>query len=233
MKVFQILVLIFGLTVVGNAQLDCGWGIKLYVRGKSEKIIQNPKIKLIGSNVPHYYSTDNYHFWGEGMGTGVHGEFLLKVSADGYKNFEQIVKFPHCDIQILELRLKPENSIDNAVLERLTRLSGSITNQINKRIEGIKIVLTNKNGKRFENLAESGGYNFEIESGEYSIEFIEANNSLLTKVDKIKFEKETTTLNVLMKSDKSLSEQKTDLVCEHYSNEDESTWCELTVTRAK
>src|SRR3712207_4678861 len=130
MKILQLFILVLGLTVVANAQMECIWGIKLYVRDEAGQTIQDAQVKISalnqGQKMPQPIFSLGYFFIGESSGKSLRGNFPLKVSASNFEDFETNVSFPSCDMSVYELKLKSRNSGGQASFAQLSRFVGRI-----------------------------------------------------------------------------------------------------------
>lgn len=235
-KVLQILALILGLVVVGNAQLECFWGIEVYVRDSARQEIRNNNAVLTASrewfDLPYRFRND-HHTWTRGTVHGIPSiNYSLRVSAEGYKNFEKQINVPECGIKVFELRLQPKESNKEAIFEELTRLQIFTENVGDEQIE--KIILTNKEG-RFESVKEYGGKHIAgVKNGSYLLQFVKADGSILTDFKELKLEKRTVILEVTLSVNEQTSAQNKELVCK-YPKADLDDWkvCGLTIGDSK
>lgn len=233
MKVLYILVFILGLATVGNAQLECFWGIEVYVRDNAGNEIKNSKAELDNHILPYEFR-NNHHTWTKGTAHGIPSiNYTLKVSAKGYKDFEKQVNMLECGISVYELRLQPHSSKKEATLEKLTRLQIFSENVSDERVR--KIVLSNNKGKRFESVKVYGREHIvDIKSGSYSLQLVKPDGSILFDLKELKLDKRVVRLKIKLSANEQTIGKNKELVCE-YSKSDLEDWkvCELTIRDSK
>jgi hypothetical protein len=225
MRFLQLFILVLGLAIVGNAQMECISGIKLYVRDEAGQAIQNAQVKISplnqGQKMPQPIFSQGYFFIGESSGKSLRGNFPLKVSANNFEDFETSVSFPSCDMSAYELRMKPQNSGGQAGFVKLSRFVGRINDTSKgEHIKTVKAVLTDSTGKIVEFTADKGFYNFDILPGEYTVEFVGLNTAAPVKVEKFQLPEGTTRLNLNVQSAGKSARQKQDLSCSNDANAD-------------
>src|SRR5438132_10606058 len=103
--ILALLMLAFGFNVSVKAQEDCVYGFRIYARDEAGKAIENAKIEVSGlsekDKLPSYvhsYAEKSGVYIVHGLvGTTVKGDFILKVSAEGYEVDARKFNFPVCE----------------------------------------------------------------------------------------------------------------------------------------
>ncbi|MDT4896352.1 MAG: Carboxypeptidase regulatory-like domain [Acidobacteriota bacterium] len=91
-------------------------------------------------------------------GSTIRGNFLLRVSAAGFESYERQVKFPVCEIQSYELRLRPQGSTDQAQFERLLTVHGKVFDEDKKPFGNAKIEARSADGRVYQTTSNAYGY---------------------------------------------------------------------------
>ena len=164
--VLALLALTFGFSLSVKAQEDCVYGFKIYVRDEAGKAIESAKVEVSGasennklpSNVSSYVEKSGvYNVHGYG-GTTVKGDFILKVSAEGYEAYERKFNFPVCEMQSFELRLRPASSTEKASFERLFNLHGKVYDEEMKPLGGAKIEAKSAESRVYQTSSNAYGF---------------------------------------------------------------------------
>src|SRR4051812_16846904 len=117
-----LIVSIFGFGLSAEAQEDCVYGYKIYIRDEAGKLITNAKLELSGLTEKDKVPSDLSSYLDKGGVYNIHGyaaaavkgDFLLKISAAGFEPYERQFKFPACELQSFELSLRPAGSTAKA-----------------------------------------------------------------------------------------------------------------------
>lgn len=163
---FALIALTFGFTVGVKAQADCRYGLEIYVRDEAGKPIKDAALEASGLTekdvLPDYVKPRlgfNGAYWMEShAGQTVTGNFMFRVSADGFETYERRFNFPVCDIQKFELRLRPKGSTGEAVFERLFVVHGKVYDEEMKPIADVKIEAVFANGRAYQTSSNQYGY---------------------------------------------------------------------------
>jgi hypothetical protein len=163
-RVLVLIVLALGFSSGVVAQEDCYYGYKIYVRDEAGKAIRNGKLEVSGLKSPllgdaTYYVDQNdvYHIMGA-TGSTLRGDFIFRISADGFAPFERRFNFPDCEIQFFELRLQPKDSSAKALYERLFILYGKVYDEDKKPLASVRIEATSADGRVYQTVSNPYGY---------------------------------------------------------------------------
>lgn len=163
-RIILLLVLIVGFNSSAEAQEDCSYGYKIYVRDRAGRTIENGRLEVSGVRVPlprnatHYVDKDGvYHIDGL-MGSTIKGEYLFRISAEGFETYERRFNFPVCEFQMFELRLQPKGSTAKALYERLFILHGKVFDEDQRPLRNAKIVARSADGRVYETFSNAFGY---------------------------------------------------------------------------
>lgn len=174
MKVLQSLILVLVICAFCskiNAQADCGFDFRLYVRDTKGKLINNVQVKMNFVDFYRNSQTGAFVAWTL-LSVGSKYKGLLKVNANGFDKFEKEVEIK-CGFYSYDLRLKANGAGKAAIFEELAIIEGIVKDTNGAVIPNAKVILTDEKGKRTETFTnENGYYDFVIQSGKYSLEFI-------------------------------------------------------------
>lgn len=198
-----VLVLGFNFSIKGQEE-DCVYGFKIYARDETGKTVANAKVELAGaterdklpSNVNSYVDKSGvYNVHGFG-GTTVKGDFLLKISAEGFEAYERQFNFPVCEIQSFELRLRAVGSTAKAEFERLFTVHGKVFDEDMKPFGNARVEAKSSDGRIYQTSSNAYGYyTFDLPKG---VTAIRVTDSKIPDVvfDSYKVEKNYSVLNV-------------------------------------
>lgn len=163
-RILALMVFVLGCVASAEAQVDCYYGYKIYVRDEAGKVIGNGDFKVTALKGPwpqnaKYYIDDNaiYHIMGV-MNTTIRGDFRLMVSAPGFEPFERTFNFPVCETQWFELRLQPKGSSVMAHYQRLNTLRGQVFDEEKKPVVDVKVEVKSGDGRVYQTLTNFSGY---------------------------------------------------------------------------
>jgi hypothetical protein len=160
-----VLVVGFNFSVKGQEE-DCVYGFKIYARDETGKTVENAKIEVVGasekdkpaSNINSYVDKSGvYNVHGFG-GMTIKGDFLLKISAEGFEAYERQFNFPFCEIQSFELKLRPVGSTAKADFERLFTVHGKVYDEDMKPFWNAKVVAQSSDGRVYQTNSNAYGY---------------------------------------------------------------------------
>ena len=167
-RIIFLIGLSFGVGVRVSAQVDCVYGFKISVtdeaRQKAEGVMievteLNHKTQLPNLSDGRLPMPEGTYFVGVvGSGTTLPGDYRLRVTADGFKPFEWRFKFPVCEIQRYELRLKAEGSPGEAEFERLFTVHGKVFDEDSKPFNKASVEASVAGGKVYRALSNAYGY---------------------------------------------------------------------------
>jgi Carboxypeptidase regulatory-like domain len=202
-KILTLIVLVFGFSLSVNAQRDCSYGFRIYVRDEAGKTIENAKHEVSGvsqkDKLPaafQVYFTEGAYFAGAIMrGPTIRGNFLLRVSAAGFETYERQVNFPVCEIQSYELRMRPEGSTRQALFERLFTVHGKVFDEDKKPFGNAKVEARSADGRVYQTTSNAYGYyKIDLPKGTMSIRISDARIPDVV-FDNYKIEKNYSVLN--------------------------------------
>ena len=203
-RILLLAVLVFGLQWSVNAQDDCSYGFKIYVRDEAGKIIENAKHEVSGvrkrDKLPSAFQlffTDGAYFAGAVMHSStIQGDFLLRVSAEGFDTYERQFNFPVCEIQSYELRLRPKGSTRQPQFERLFTVHGKVFDEDRKPFGNAKVEARSADGRVYKTSSNAYGYyKIDLPKGTMSIRISDVRIPEVV-FDNYKIEKNYSVLNV-------------------------------------
>jgi hypothetical protein len=155
------------------AQADCGYGFKLYVRDAAGKVIENAKAEVAGLTAKDKLPQELQVSFSEGAysvavtyGRPARGNFLLRVSAEGFETYEWRFNFPACEFQSFELRPAPKGSTAGARFERLFTVHGKVFDEDKKPFGNASIVAGSADGRVYQTTSNAYGYfKFDLPKG--------------------------------------------------------------------
>jgi hypothetical protein len=163
-RILALMVLVLVLNCSAGAQEDCSYGYKIYVRDEAGKAIGNGKLEVSGLRFPlsrqvnSYVDQDAvYNIIGL-MGSTIKGDFLFRISAEGFEPYERQFNFPVCEIQRFELRLQTKGSTAKALYERLFILHGKVFDEDKKPLGSVKIEAKSADGRIYQTVSNPYGY---------------------------------------------------------------------------
>lgn len=183
---------------------DCLHGFKIYVHDETGKRIEGAKLEVAGltekdklpADVKPTVGYSGAYIIANDEGTTIDGNFVLKVSAAGFEPYERQIKFPVCEFQIFELKLKPKGSDAKAEFERLFNFHGKVYDEEKKPFANAKIEATYESGKVYQTTSNAYGYyEFDLPKG---VANIRVTNSRIPDIhfDNYKVEEDNYVLNV-------------------------------------
>jgi hypothetical protein len=199
-----LIVSIFGFSLSVEAQEDCIYGYRIYARDETGKVIKDAKLELSGlsekdkvpANLSSYVDKSgvyNIHGYGD---AAVEGNFLLKISAEGFETYERQFKFPACELQSFELSLRPKGSTAKADFERLFTVHGKIFDEEMKPFGNAKVEAKNSDGRVYQTYSNAYGYyTFDLPKGVTNIRVTDGKIPDVV-FDNYKVEKNYSVLNV-------------------------------------
>lgn len=201
-KILFLFVFSFGLCA--QAQEKCLYGFKIYVRDETGKTIEKAKLEASGlteqdklpADVKPTVGYSGAYILASNEGTTIDGNFVLRVSAEGFETYERQFEFPECEFQIFELKLKPKGSSAKAEFERLFNFHGRVFDEEKKPFGNAKIEVTYASGKVYQTSSNAYGYyEFDLPKGVVNIR---VTNSRIPDIrfDNYKVEEDNYVLNV-------------------------------------
>jgi hypothetical protein len=199
-----LLALTFGFSLSVKAQEDCVYGFRIYVRDEAGKAIENATVEVKGlsqkdklppSVKPYMEKSGVYNVHNFG-GTTVDGDFLLKISAAGYEAYERPIKFPVCEMQSFELRLRPAGSNEKASFDRLYTVHGKVFDEEMKPFGNARVEARSADGRVYQTSSNAYGfYEIDLPKG---VATIRVTDSKVPDVlfENFKIEKNYSVLNV-------------------------------------
>ena len=165
-RILFLIVLVFGFHGSVSAQADCSYGLRIYVRDEAGKTIENakPEVSAVSrkDKVPpgfQVFFSEGAYFAGALMhGSTAHGDFLLRISAEGFETYEGRFKFPVCEIQSYELRLRSPGSARQPRFERLFAVHGKVFDEDRKPFANAKIEAQSADGRLYQTSSNAYGY---------------------------------------------------------------------------
>lgn len=163
-RILVLVVLVLGFDFSARAQVDCIYGYKIYVRDEAGRVIGNGKLEVSGVKTPlpfnakYYVDQDAvYNIIGT-LGATIKGDFLFRISAEGFEPFERRFNFPDCEFQRFELRLQPKGSTAQAHYERLFILQGKVFDEDKKPLGDAKVEAKSADGRVYQAYSNPYGY---------------------------------------------------------------------------
>lgn len=203
-KIVALVVLALTFSVSAKAQADCSYGFEIYVRDGAGKRIEKAKLEASGltdkdilpADVKPFLNYRGAYLMAGDAGQTVNGNFLLRVSADGFETYERKFNFPECEFQIFELKLQPKGSTAKASFERLYKLHGTVYDEASKPFGDAKIEATFADGRVYQ--ATSNAYGYYEMNVPQGVANIRVTNSRIPDIafDKFEVEEDNTVLNV-------------------------------------
>jgi len=168
-RIFFLIISAFGFCLSARAQKDCAYGFKIYARDEAGKAIENakPGVSVLSKKdtLPSAFQvvfSEGAYFVGAVMyGSTIGGNFLLRVSAEGFEAYERRFNFPVCEIQRYELRLRPKGSMAKAQFVRLFTVHGKVYDEESKPFGNARIEAGSADGRVYQATSNAYGY-FEI-----------------------------------------------------------------------
>lgn len=166
-KILVLMAWIFSFSFSVRAQDDdCVYGFRIYVRDAAGKTIENAKVDVSGlsekdkppSNFNSFVEKSGAYNLHASGGTTAPGDFLLKISAGGFESFEQQFKFPVCELQSFELRMRPGGSTEKAAFERLFTVHGKVFDEEERPFGNAKVEATTADGRVYQTFSNAYGY---------------------------------------------------------------------------
>jgi hypothetical protein len=203
-RILLLTVLVFVFSLSAYAQKDCAYGFNIYVRDEAGGTIENAKPEVSGvtrkdklpSAFQVFFSKGAYFVGAVMYGSTINGDFLLRVSADGFETYEQRFKFPVCEVQSYELRLLPQGSTRKPRFERLFNLHGKVFDEDRKPFGSAKIEAKSADGRVYQTSSNAFGY-YEIDLPKGLVNIRVTDNRIPDVVfDDFKIEKNRSVLNV-------------------------------------
>ena len=203
--ILALVALIFGFSLSVKAQADCWYGYKIHARDETGKPIENGKLEVRGltkrdvlpSNVTNINVREGgiYNIAGAGS-LRVKGDFVLRISAEGYEVYERQFNFPDCEIQSFELKLQPKGSTAKADWKRLFTVHGKVFDEEMKPFGNVKIEATLADGRVYQTSSNVYGfYEVDLPEGVATIRVIDSRIPDVVFKD-FKIEKNYSVLNV-------------------------------------
>jgi hypothetical protein len=198
-----ILALAFCLSAKAQQQ-DCLYGFKIYVHDQTGKLIKDAKLEVAGvtekdklpADVRPMISYTGAYLLSNDVGQTIDGDFLLRVSAEGFETYEWNFNFPECELQIFDLRLQPKGTTTKASFERLYNLHGRVYDEDTKPFGDAKVEAKFADGRVFQATSNAYGYyEMDVPKG---VANIRVTNSRIPDIafDKFDVEEDNNVLNV-------------------------------------
>lgn len=163
-RILFLIFCIFGLNFIVNAQFDCRYGLQIYIFDEKGKPIENAKHEIFGVNkndaLPSYiklYKLDGVYYVIGDADTKIKGDFLLKISVEGFDVFEQKFNFSECEVQRFTLKLKPKGSNALTRFERFSILTGTVLDPLGSVVPNAKVTAINLKGDKYETITDDEG----------------------------------------------------------------------------
>ena len=203
-RIVALTVFLFASGLNAWAQENCLHGFKIYVHDQAGKAVKGAKLEAAGvtekdvlpADVKPMVGYSGAYVIADDAGTTIKGDFLLKVSADGFEPYERRINFPVCELQRFELRLQPKGSKAEASFERLFNLHGTVFDEAQKPFGGANVEATFASGRVFQATSNAYGfYEMDVPEGAASVR---VTNSRIPDIsfDKFTVEDGNTVLNV-------------------------------------
>ena len=182
-KMVALVILALAFSFSAKAQEDCLYGFKIYVRDGTGKRIENAKLEAsslaekdkLPDDVKPRLGYSGAYVMASDEGTTVKGNFLLRVSAEGFETYERQFNFPVCEFQIFELKLRPKDSATKASFERLVNLHGKVFDEEMKPFANAKVQATFTDGRIYQTISNAYGYyEFDVPEGVANIRVTES-----------------------------------------------------------
>lgn len=165
-RIMALTVLACALSLHAQAQQDCLYGFKIYVRDQAGKTVKDAKVEVAGvtkddklpADVKPLLGYTGAYLLSNDVGQTIDGDFVLRVSADGFETYEWKFNFPECELQIYDLRLQPKGSTDKVGFERLFNLHGRVYDEDSKPFAGAKVEAKFADGRVFQATSNAYGY---------------------------------------------------------------------------
>jgi hypothetical protein len=167
--IFFLFILAFSFSINAEAQADCVYGLKIYARDEAGKAIENGKLEVVpvGSRAAlppyasHYVERGGLYNIAGHAGKTIRGDFLFRISAEGFDSYERKFNYPVCELQSFELRLPAKGSPAKALFERLLTVHGKVYDEDKKPLGNAKIEATGAGGRIYQAASNAYGY-FEL-----------------------------------------------------------------------
>lgn len=193
MKGLKIFILVLFLLLPAYGQIDCYVASKISIKDPTGDLVWTAKVELFntdGDN-PRKFILEGKRKPGEdwheiislmgafrgadGRHWSVDEDYVLKISAPGFKTYEQETKFYNCRGTDLEIVLKPLNSRSNGnvpVKKDSAILKGVVADTGHAPIKGVPVIVERSDGKIFQTATgEDGSYSITLEKGDYIIRY--------------------------------------------------------------
>lgn len=165
-RTLSLITLVFGCSLGVKAQRACGFGLNIYVRDEAGKSVENGKLEVsvsggkgkLPGNVVSHIDKDGLYRVAAGFGSTLKGEFVFKISAEGFETYERQFNFPVCEYQSFELRLQPKGSSAKAHYERLLILHGKVFDEEKRPLGNAKVEATSVDGRVYQTFSNPYGY---------------------------------------------------------------------------
>jgi hypothetical protein len=164
------------------SQPAAGFSTYFYVNDPSSQTIINARVEAVrlfknGKRVT-YAKTDELKgnrypldFDYPALDECLKEDFLLKVTADGFKPAEATVNFSDGRTRAFEFVLAPEDSAESSKFFDLQPLIGNLKDEKGYGIADAKITLTAANGRKYEVTSDVGGmFSRYLPAGDYDVE---------------------------------------------------------------
>jgi hypothetical protein len=185
-KIIFLFIFCFVFALNANAQLCGRYTTKLTIKDERGGAIENAEVKLKTSGKDETKGkiferdADNSSVFSitffEGHQLG--NDYKLTVSAEGYKNFETSIKFPHCIQRNFVIKLAAEKSAAQNFFGQTKTISLGVYDNDEKKVEGVSLTLIGENGEVQQSISgdygeakfvisDEGKYTLRAEKGGY------------------------------------------------------------------
>jgi hypothetical protein len=203
-RIVLLVVLALAFSLSAKAQEDCLYGFKIYIHDQTGKLLKDARLEAAGvtekdklpADVKPMLGYTGAYLLSNDVGKTIDGDFLLRVSADGFETYEWKFNFPECELQIFDLRLQPKGSDAKASFERLYNLHGRVYDEESKPFADAKVEAKFADGRVFQATSNAYGYyEMDVPKG---VANIRVTNSRIPDIafDKFDVEEDNNVLNV-------------------------------------
>lgn len=178
MKILQILALLFFLTSFVKAQA-CGPAyLTIFVTDSNGETVRNVKFQFFDENFKNeddYYHrglpwSEEKHAYHSVVGFGGNGRTGLRISAEGFENFDKVISLPIGWITYA-VKLKRIGTDEISEAAKLNRIDGQVSDLAKTGISKAGIIAVNENNEIIKTASGSNGhYEIFLRDGNYRFE---------------------------------------------------------------